>query len=301
MAKVAPFAPASRCATLKVTMAKNRSRSPSERVRQKRQASTAPSAPPSAAAGAPAAAVEPLRVAPLARPPVFTEPPPRLLVVPEPPPSNPSSGGSGLEPSIAPVSACAELDAMPDGLPSAAGWKRVVALVAALAACAGVAVGVKIMRPKGAQASAAQPAVAAQVAEPMPSPAPPPPPVEQVAEPVATAPSVTATAAATAATATGERSATAAASPPPSEAAVSAAALRDEALKLLEKAKNPEAMAKASAALEADATDAMPYLVLGSALQDAGRWREAHRAYELCAKSAKHGMVDECRAMLRAR
>ena len=70
---------------------------------------------------------------------------------------------------------------------------------------------------------------------------------------------------------------------------------------LLKKAKNPEAMVTASAALEADPTDAMPYLVLGSALQDAGRWREAHRAYELCVKNAKHGMVDECRAMLRAR
>jgi cytochrome c-type biogenesis protein CcmH/NrfG len=123
---------------------------------------------------------------------------------------------------------------------------------------------------------------------PIAAPPPPPPPVEQVAASAAAAPAVTA---------------------PVSEEAASAAGLRDEALDLLKKAKNPEAMAaenpeamaKASAALEADPTDAMPYLVLGSALQDAGRWREAHRAYELCVKNAKHGMVDECRAMLRAR
>ena len=63
-----------------------------------------------------------------------------------------------------------------------------------------------------------------------------------------------------------------------SAAAGSATELRDHALHLLEHAKNPEAMAAARAALDADPTDAMPYLVLGSALQDAGKWREAHRA-----------------------
>jgi cytochrome c-type biogenesis protein CcmH/NrfG len=60
-------------------------------------------------------------------------------------------------------------------------------------------------------------------------------------------------------------------------------------------------MVAASKALEADPSDAMPYLVLGSALQDAGRWREATRAYQLCVKTATRGMVDECRAMLRRR
>jgi Flp pilus assembly protein TadD len=82
---------------------------------------------------------------------------------------------------------------------------------------------------------------------------------------------------------------------------VSATTLRDHALALLERAKNPEAMAAARAAMDADPTDAMPYLVLGSALQDAGRWREANRTYELCVKTATKGMVDECRAMLRRR
>jgi hypothetical protein len=41
--------------------------------------------------------------------------------------------------------------------------------------------------------------------------------------------------------------------------------------------------------------------VLGSALQDTGHWRDAHRTYQLCVKNAKKGMLDECRAMLRRR
>ena len=83
--------------------------------------------------------------------------------------------------------------------------------------------------------------------------------------------------------------------------AVNAEALSDQALALLKEAKNPEAAAAARVALDADPTEAMPYLVLGSALQDTGHWTEAHHTYELCVKAAKHGMVDECRAMLRRR
>jgi hypothetical protein len=278
-------------------MAKNRKMSPSERVRQKRLASApaqpAPK-PPGERAQIPVAAAAPLHVAPLAPPPVFAASQlPRVESV-----SRAVPGGEG---SIAPVmlggaprppvSATPDLDDQIAGLPvSSMRWTRGVALVAAFAACAGIAVGFKLTRPRAAHATAAVPAVVATVAEVAPDPRsapPPPPPVESLPEPVAAAPSASDTAAA--------------AAPPASEAAASAVALRDEALKLLEKAKNGEAMAKASAALEADPTDAMPYLVMGSALQDAGRWREAHRAYELCLKNAKHGMVDECRAMLRAR
>lgn len=95
------------------------------------------------------------------------------------------------------------------------------------------------------------------------------------------------------------------ASPEPSAPPLASAArpdatsLRDHALALLQEAKNPEAMAAARAALDADPTDAMPYLVLGSALQDTGKWPEAHQTYELCVKVATKGMLDECRAMLR--
>jgi hypothetical protein len=82
---------------------------------------------------------------------------------------------------------------------------------------------------------------------------------------------------------------------------VDAKALRDQSLRLLEKAKNAEAMIAATKSLDADPTDAMPYLVLGSALQDAGHWNEAAHAYKLCLKNAKKGMVEECRAMVRRR
>jgi Flp pilus assembly protein TadD len=101
-------------------------------------------------------------------------------------------------------------------------------------------------------------------------------------------------------------------SPPPSalpssapvaseDKVASARALREESLALLEKSKDREAMTKATAAMEADPTNAMPYLVLGSALQDIGHWREARNAYELCVKNATRGMVEECHAMLRRR
>jgi cytochrome c-type biogenesis protein CcmH/NrfG len=60
-------------------------------------------------------------------------------------------------------------------------------------------------------------------------------------------------------------------------------------------------MSAARAALDADPRDAMPYLVLGSALQEMGRWKEANHTYALCAKHATRGMVDECHAMLRAK
>ena len=85
------------------------------------------------------------------------------------------------------------------------------------------------------------------------------------------------------------------------ERVASARALREESLTLLKKSKNSEAIAKASAALDADPSDAMPYLILGSALQEINHWREARRAYTLCTKNATKGMVDECRAMLRRR
>ncbi len=83
--------------------------------------------------------------------------------------------------------------------------------------------------------------------------------------------------------------------------APSPAALREQALELLKRSRNPEAMNAARAALDADPTDAMPYLMLGSALQETGHWKEAHHTYELCLKSATKGMVDECRAMLHRR
>jgi hypothetical protein len=180
-----------------------------------------------------------------------------------------------VESSIAPVSTVLEVPAR---------VKRGIVLFAVAAAVGGSLIGVKIMRSTSApsaqtatlqqQAPSTQPPSAAPLS-PLPAPPPPPP----ASEPSAVATTV----------------------PAVSERTASAEALRDQALDLLKKSKNPEAMETASAALEADPTDAMPYLVLGSALQDAGHWKEAHRAYELCVKNATKGMVSECRAMLRMR
>ena len=156
------------------------------------------------------------------------------------------------------------------------------ALGAALAALViGVAaLGISRGRPRS---PASAPSALAKVVEPpraTPTVAPPPPP------PASPEPSASPSA------------------PPSASASASAArpdatSLRDHALALLQEAKNPEAMAAARAALDADPTDAMPYLVLGSALQDTGKWPEAHQTYELCVKVATKGMLDECRAMLR--
>jgi hypothetical protein len=172
-----------------------------------------------------------------------------------------------------------------------------MAAVASFAAVTGIGIGFRLMRAQPAdqrggapavQAAAPQPPVVASAPLELAAPAPPPPPPEPSAEATAPAPSAAA-----------EPEPSASAPAAASEAAQSAHALRDEALSLLNKSKNPEAMVKASEALEKDPTDAMPYLVLGSALQDANRWKEAHHAYEVCTKTAKKGMVDECRAMLR--
>jgi hypothetical protein len=185
-------------------------------------------------------------------------------------PPAPESGG--VQQSIAPVAGVADAPAR---------LKRGIALLAVVAAVAGSAIGVKIMRSKPAQTARPAETSALQEQAPEPQPSSAALPTSQPSAPLATSEP-------TAVPAVNERTA-------------SAAALRDQALELLKKYKNPEAMEKASAALEADPSDAMPYLVLGSALQDAGHWKEAYHAYELCTKNATKGMVSECRAMLHAR
>jgi hypothetical protein len=193
-------------------------------------------------------------------------------------------------------------------------------VVAVVAVVVGMGIGLAITRGKSQHppAVAAVPAPTAAVVEaPVPdAPAPPPPPAETSASASASAaPTASASATATAealasaaptASASAAPTASASAAPTASASAepatgdgASATALRDQALELLKKMKDPEAMAAARAALDADPKDAMPYLVLGSALQDLNQWKEAHHIFELCAKSATKGMVDECHAMLR--
>ncbi|EYF02202.1 hypothetical protein [Chondromyces apiculatus] len=73
--------------------------------------------------------------------------------------------------------------------------------------------------------------------------------------------------------------------------------LQKEALSLLNRGKNKEAVEAARAAIAADPTDAMSYLYLGSALQDSGKWKEGIAAYSDCVRTAKTGPVHECSAM----
>ena len=76
-----------------------------------------------------------------------------------------------------------------------------------------------------------------------------------------------------------------------------AVALRKETESLLNRGKRPEAIAKAREAIAADPTHAMPYLYLGSALQESGKWKDGVEAYCECVRNATTGPVNECRAM----
>lgn len=86
----------------------------------------------------------------------------------------------------------------------------------------------------------------------------------------------------------------------PAEGAMSpeaAAALEKETLALLNRGKNKDAITKAREAIAADPTRALPYLYLGSALQDSGKWKEGIEAYSECVRKATQGPVNECRQM----
>jgi cytochrome c-type biogenesis protein CcmH/NrfG len=51
--------------------------------------------------------------------------------------------------------------------------------------------------------------------------------------------------------------------------------------------------------VDLDPTDAEAWLILGSAQQDSGHWKEGREAYTECTKQAKVGPIGECRMMLR--
>lgn len=76
-----------------------------------------------------------------------------------------------------------------------------------------------------------------------------------------------------------------------------AAALKKETLALLNRGKLKDAIPVARRAIEADPTDALPYLYLGSALQETGKWKDGIAAYSECVRHATKGPVNECRAM----
>jgi len=72
---------------------------------------------------------------------------------------------------------------------------------------------------------------------------------------------------------------------------------KKEAESLLNRGRYKDAIKYARAAIERDPEDAMPYLLLGSALQSTGKWKEGIEAYSKCVHTAKKGPVHECRAV----
>jgi hypothetical protein len=83
----------------------------------------------------------------------------------------------------------------------------------------------------------------------------------------------------------------------PAPTPAEALALKKETESLLNRGRTKEAIVKAREAIEADPSDAMPYLYLGSALQDSGKWKDAIEAYSQCVRVATKGPVNECRAV----
>lgn len=76
-----------------------------------------------------------------------------------------------------------------------------------------------------------------------------------------------------------------------------AKALTREAESFLNRGNRKDAIVKAREAIAADPSQAMPYLYLGSALQDSGKWKDGIEAYSECVRNATKGPVHECRQM----
>ncbi|WP_437305315.1 hypothetical protein [Sorangium sp. So ce388] len=83
----------------------------------------------------------------------------------------------------------------------------------------------------------------------------------------------------------------------PAAGAEDASKLKKEALSFLNRGRYKDAIEVSRAAIAADPTDALPYLYLGSALQDTGKWKDGLAAYSECVRNATKGPVHECRAM----
>ncbi|WP_437621136.1 hypothetical protein [Sorangium sp. So ce1151] len=83
----------------------------------------------------------------------------------------------------------------------------------------------------------------------------------------------------------------------PAASSEDASKLKKEALSFLNRGRYKDAIEVSRAAIAADPTDALPYLYLGSALQDTGKWKDGLAAYSECVRNATKGPVNECRAM----
>jgi predicted Zn-dependent protease len=87
---------------------------------------------------------------------------------------------------------------------------------------------------------------------------------------------------------------------PPAEAAprpdpAQARELTRQALSLLERGSYKAAIEKATASLDADPTDASPYLYAGTALMELGKLKEAKVLFARCVENATRGPRHECR------
>jgi len=75
------------------------------------------------------------------------------------------------------------------------------------------------------------------------------------------------------------------------------AKLRKQAESLLNRGKFAESIDVSRAAIAADPSDATSYLMLGTALQSTGKWKEGIAAYSDCVRNARRGPVHECSAV----
>lgn len=154
---------------------------------------------------------------------------------------------------------------------------------AAIAAPAAVAVATPaaaVITPAPAAAPAAQPAAAAPVSAPAAAPAP-------ASAPAAVTPAPT-----------DQAAAPAVAADPDAPPAKSAKEEKEDSRRFLEHGKRKDAIEAGLRSVALDPTDAEAWLILGSAQQDAGHWKEGRESYTQCLKQAKVGPVSECRMML---
>jgi hypothetical protein len=84
--------------------------------------------------------------------------------------------------------------------------------------------------------------------------------------------------------------------PPPAR---SAKQEKESARAALEHGKRKDAVEAAQRSVDLDPTDAEAWLILGSAQQESGKWKDARESFVSCTKQAKLGPIGECRMMLR--
>jgi predicted negative regulator of RcsB-dependent stress response len=68
-------------------------------------------------------------------------------------------------------------------------------------------------------------------------------------------------------------------------------------VRALERGKRDEAIELATRSIEADPTDALPYLIKGSAFLEKGDMKSARAVFDACVTQAKKGAAYECAAM----